>query len=189
MPVQILLLYFLFFRDQTSWFRNQVLKYMLFGIILAIVAFSSNLESMQWVEGITTREFFTLIGKAIDRKAFFVLSIFGAVFVFFKLLSEIFKIEYALVQNWGIDVVKLREFATSFSVVVFLSFFIDRFLIYGFSILWLVCLLSLVPVEWIFQSLTKLRSKRNLIYGIYILVCLLDSHIEGRVKILLKILK
>lgn len=188
MPVQILLLYFLFFRDRTTWFKNQVLKYMSFGIVLTVAVFAFNFEALQGVQGITTAELLAQIGEAIDRKAFFILSIFGVLLISFKFLSEFFKKEYALIQNWRIDMIKLREFATSFSIVLFFSFFIDHFLMYGFSILWPICLLSVVPIEWIFQSLTRLRSKRNLIYGIYILVCLLDSHIEGRIKILLKIL-
>ena len=189
MPVKVLLLYFLFFQDQTRWFKNQVLKFMSFGIILAIAVFISNIESMRWVEGVNAITFFSQILKAIDRKAFFVLSILGGIFITLKLLSGLLKKEYVLIQSWRIDEIKLREMATSISIVLFLSFFVDRFLMYGFSVLWLTCFFSLVPVEWIFQSLTKLRSKRNLIYGIYILVCLLDSHIEGRVKILLRIFR
>ena len=188
MPVQILLLHFLFFREQTRWFRNQVLKYMSFGVVLAIVTFASNLESLKWVEGITTLEFFSQMAKAIDQKAFFVLSILGAIFISLKFWGEFLGREYPLVQSWRIDMLALREFVTALSIVVFLSFFIDYFLLYGFSVLWLTCLLALIPVEWIFQSLTKLRSKRNLIYGIYILICLLDSHIEGRVKTLFRII-
>ena len=184
----MLVLYFLFFQDQTIWFRNQLLKYMLPGVALSIFAFVSNLESLQWVEGITTKEFLGQIVKAVNQKAFFVLSVIGAIFVFLKFFNEFSKKGRFLIQNWRIDMVKLRELATCFSIAVFLSFFIDNFLIYGFGVLWPICLLSLVPVEWIFQSLMRIRSKRNLIYGVYILVCLLDSRIEERAKILFRVL-
>jgi hypothetical protein len=53
--------------------------------------------------------------------------------------------------------------------------------------IWVLSFLSLIPIELIFQSISRLRSKRNMIYLIYILICLLDSHFEGRVKIFLKI--
>jgi hypothetical protein len=52
--------------------------------------------------------------------------------------------------------------------------------------MWILALLSLIPIEILFQTLSKLRSSRNMIYLIYILICLLDSHFEGRLKIFLK---
>ncbi len=50
--------------------------------------------------------------------------------------------------------------------------------------MWVLTVFSLIPLEWIFQSISRLRSKRNAIYALYILVCLLDSHFEGRVRII-----
>ncbi len=50
--------------------------------------------------------------------------------------------------------------------------------------MWVLALLSLFPLELLFQRISRLRSSRNLIYAAYILIALLDSHFEGRVKIL-----
>ncbi|MCY4644527.1 MAG: hypothetical protein OXB88_07905 [Bacteriovoracales bacterium] len=189
MPIQIFLLYFIFFRNQTTWFKVQVLKYMSIGAGLSLMAFISRLESFLWIEGIGIQDIFSQVMNAIKGKAFFLLSLFGIILISLKLYVEIFKKNYAFIQDWRIDVVKLKEFSICIFIVTSFSFFFDSLLFYGFSVLWLVCLLSLVPVEWIFQSLARLHSKRNLIYGIYILVCLLDSHIEGRLKILMGILR
>jgi hypothetical protein len=52
----------------------------------------------------------------------------------------------------------------------------------GFGLMWFVVFLSILPLEWIFQTISRLRSRRNMIYLVYILVCLLDSHFEGRVR-------
>jgi len=38
-------------------------------------------------------------------------------------------------------------------------------------------------LEVLFQKIHRMRSQRNMIYLIYIIICLLDSHIEGRIKI------
>ena len=186
MPVQLFLLYFLFFKDQTSWFKNQMLKYNAFGITFSLLAFNANKNSLQWVQGTVSQDFFSRLAAATDQKAFFTLSIFGLALMALKLMGLFSQKQASLVENWQINTIKLKEFSLSFFSVLCLSFFIDNVLLYGFTILWILCFLSIIPLEWIFQSLPKLRSKRNLIYGIYILLALLDSRIEERIKIFIK---
>jgi hypothetical protein len=62
--------------------------------------------------------------------------------------------------------------------------FIEKDLIRGLGMLWLLAFFSVLPLEGVFQALSRVRSRRNFIYAVYILVCLLDSHFEGRVRIL-----
>ena len=187
-PAQIALLYFIFLRNQTSWFKNQMLKYLSLGVILSIICFISNREALQGINTTSAAELLSQVLKAIDVKAFFILAIGGVILIGCKILERCFGKEFPLTKNWRINAVNLQTFIIAFSTALLLSFFIDHLLFYGFSILWPLCWLSLVPVEWIFQSLSKLRSTRNLIYGIYILICLLDSHLEGRIKILINAL-
>lgn len=185
--VQIVLVYFVFLNDQTHWYRKQLMKYQLFGLALSFIVATSNTDAISWFESVNFKEYFNIIWNFIDRKAFFMLSLFGLLLIIIKIISYFTKKEYQLLQNWRIDFIKLREFIISLLAIFSLSFLINKNLIYGFSALWMICFFSLIPVEWIFQSLTKLRSKRNFIYGVYILICLLDSHIEGRIKIILKL--
>ncbi len=188
MPVQVILLYYLFFKSETAWFRLQVLKYMLFGIMLTVLIYTSKLQALNWIEPMTSKAFWFYILRAIDRKAFYFLSFFGVILIFAKYMNYFLKKEVLIISNWRIDFNKLREISICLFITLFLSVFIDSTLIYGFSIFWILTFLSLLPVEWIFQSMTVMRSRRNIIYAVYILICLLDSHIEGRIKILLKVL-
>ena len=83
-----------------------------------------------------------------------------------------------------IDYKRLGELGILVICVVALSLIVDKDLVKNFGMLWFVVFLSILPLEWIFQSISRLRSRRNFIYAIYILVCLLDSHFEGRVRML-----
>ncbi len=187
MPVQIVLVMF-FMKDETRWFKVQVLKYMSFGVVLTLIIFTSNLQALEFIEPLKTGELVREVLRALDRKAFFGLFVFGVFLIGAKVLSALNGKDWNLINNWRIDFLKLREIVLSLMAVLVLSLFVDRNLLSGFGVLWLLCFFSLLPIEWIFQSLAKVRSRRNLIYGAYILICLLDSHLEGRVKILLKIL-
>lgn len=55
--------------------------------------------------------------------------------------------------------------------------------LFALTILSVACLL---PLERLFQILHQQRSQRNALYLTYILFCLLDSHLEGRVKVLVR---
>ena len=75
---------------------------------------------------------------------------------------------------------------TIFMAVAF-SILGEEYFLKGFSMMWMLAFMSLIPLELVFQSISRLRSNRNMIYLIYILICLLDSHFEGRVKVFIRI--
>ena len=83
---------------------------------------------------------------------------------------------------------KLGEFSIILGIFILFSLVTGTTLIEDFFIMWIITFFALIPLEGIFQSISRLRSRRNLIYMLYVIVCLLDSHIEGRVKILVKLL-
>ena len=93
----------------------------------------------------------------------------------------------AFIKEFQIERESVNIFLISFATYVLFSLFWDDSLIIGFGTMWPLAFLSLVPLELLFQSLSRARSSRNMIYLIYILICLLDSHFEGRVKVFLKI--
>jgi hypothetical protein len=176
-----LLLIHLFLKTKTLWYKKQLLRYASFGLVLTLLvyfggagyfddAFSFNSSNAE------------LIARIFKRKAFFSLSVFGL----FITLFVLFKGDHRVFRNIKID----REYALNLfiacSVLIGFEVFTSTGIFSDFSLMWLMALLSLLPLEIIFQTMSRLRSSRNMIYLIYILICLLDSHFEGRVKIMLR---
>lgn len=181
--VQYLILYFLTLKDRTWWYKRQTIKYATFGWMLSIALVVLNLDQFQILFS-NNSNITSLFSKLLYRKAFFILSIFGFVIVLFKYLFP--RMKY--IKDFNLNTELLR-----YLIIMILFFFVDSFvfdsyLFRDFSMMWVICYFSLIPIELIFQSITRMRSSRNMIYFVYILICLLDSHFEGRVKIFLKLL-
>jgi hypothetical protein len=179
---QIGFLYFLFLKDRTSWYKRQLLRYALFGIGLTLLNLFTHLDVLESLHSFDT-SFITNAGREIDRKAFYILGIFGFVIAMFKTYSK----KKFILKDFQIEQQSLNIVLLSYLIFILLSLFWDNSLISGFGTMWVLAFLSLIPLELIFQSISRLRSKRNMIYVIYILICLLDSHFEGRVKLFIKI--
>ena len=179
---QVPFVLFIFIKDRTLWFKRQLLKYALFGVILTILRLLSHtdliepLHSLDW--GI-----FKNIAMELDRKGFYILGIFGLAVTIVKYIKP----KFSVLKEFQIERESMEIFLVSFALYVLFSLFWDDSLITGFGMMWPLAFLSLIPLELLFQSLSRVRSSRNMIYVIYILICLLDSHFEGRVKVFLKI--
>jgi len=126
---------------------------------------------------------FKRLALEIERKGFFVLALFGFVFV----LLKYFRPKAHWVRELQIEAESMTIFLSTLALHILLALFWEDSMLMGFGMLWLLSFLSLIPLEFVFQSLSRMRSNRNMIYLVYILICLLDSHFEGRVKIFLKI--
>lgn len=179
---QIGFLYFFFLKDRTSWYKRQLFRYALFGIVLTLIHLFTHMDLVDSIHSIDF-SFIQDVGRELDRKAFFILSIFGLIAALVKTYSPKIKI----MKDFQIEQQSLNIVLLSYFMFIALSFFWDNSLVTGFGAMWALAFLSLIPLELIFQSISRLRSKRNMIYVIYILICLLDSHFEGRVKLFLKI--
>jgi hypothetical protein len=180
MPVQLFLLYFVFLKDRTFWFKKQLLKYALFGSVLTVIHLINHSDVLSGLH-LPDFHFFKMAKAELNKKSFYVLGVLG----FFILIAKQFTIKF--IKDFQIESDSLKIFLVSLLTFFIFSVFWDEFLVTGFSMMWLLAFLSLIPIELIFQSLSRVRSRRNMIYLIYILICLLDSHFEGRVKIFLKI--
>lgn len=180
--IQAGLLYFFFLNNKTKWFKRQVLRYSLLGLLFAILTYfygflSSNPESFHSLN----QYYLNGILQIINRKAFFILSFMGIFILLMKfLIPEKF-------ENLQFERQKIIQFFTVVSILLIHSLFFDSYLVKSFSAMWFITLLSLVPVEVLFQQMSRYRSRRNMIYLIYIIICLLDSHFEGRIKIFAKL--
>lgn len=180
--IQLVLMYFVYLRDRTFWFRNQFLRYASFGFFLSFIVFLNHLEP--FFSGLFSgNDLWSSILFEINRKAFYSLSFFGLIFM----VLIYFYNKWSIFKETNFERDYLAIFWSSFLIMIFYSLLIDAHILKGFSLLWIMAFLSLIPIEVLFQSISRLRSKRNMIFLIYILICLLDSHFEGRVKIFLKI--
>jgi hypothetical protein len=125
-------------------------------------------------------QFSGYLWSVVKRKAFYSLSLIGLITYVVMLLKPKGKFFSTMV----IDSKRLGEVGILAFCVILIGIFVDRDLIRSFGLLWFIVFLSVLPLEWIFQSINRLRSRRNFIYMIYVIVCLLDSHFEGRVRML-----
>lgn len=179
---QIGFLYFFFLKDRTAWYKRQLLRYALFGIILTLLHLISHMDLLESFHSIDF-VFLKNAGREIERKGFFILGIFGLGVA----LAKTYFSNSQILKDFQIEKQSLNIVLLSYLVFIVFSLFWDTSLVNGFGTMWILAFLSLIPLELIFQSLTRLRSKRNIIYVVYILICLLDSHFEGRVKLFVKI--
>ncbi len=185
-PVQLLLIYIFLLKERTKWYRRQTLKYSILGLVLSLAACFIHSESEIVFNGLTFAEFTNSMATHLDQKGFFGISFIGFVFILSYLFASK-KIEFFNEVHFSRS--KVIELLISLGCIFCLSFLVDKNLFLSFGSLWIFALLSVFPLEGIFQSISRLRSKRNVIYVIYILACLLDSHFEGRIKILANFLR
>ena len=179
--IQIAFVHFYFLKEKTFWYKRQLIKYTLLGVVLCVVLFVLNLEKFENYVPLGMDYFNNILGH-IDRKALYALSIPGVLIIILASVSGNNKI----LKEVSLPMGRIKQISLLYLVLLVYSFIFDSHLLGGFSTLWILSFLSLIPIEVIFQSMSRTRSSRNMIYLIYILICLLDSHFEGRVKIILK---
>jgi hypothetical protein len=179
-PLGLGLLYFFFLKESTDWYRGQFIKYTTLGMFLILVTLITHVDLRFFDQVYTFKQLFSYLNVVIKRKAFYALSVIGLV----SLLIMIFNPNRKTLTTLTLDVKRLREFTVLVFCLILLSLFVEKDFAQSFGLLWFVVFLSIFPLEWIFQSISRLRSRRNFIYMIYVMVCLLDSHFEGRIRIL-----
>lgn len=177
-PIGLLLLYFYFLGDHTDWYRGQFVKYTFLGLFLIVLTLLTHVDLSFFEDGLSMAQLTGWYSQLLKRKAFYSLSLIGAV----TLVVLIWKPKNKLFSTFNVDIKRLRELLILVGILVLLSLIVEKNVLIGFGLLWFVVFLSILPLEWIFQTISRLRSRRNFIYTIYVLVCLLDSHFEGRVR-------
>ena len=179
--IQLIILYS-FLSKKTPWFRKQLLKYTFSGIVLTIIIFLFDLDMYEKSFKILT--FWPINFDSIFfRKSFFLLAPLGLFLLLIKIYPRTPPFLVLLKINQDI----IKQFFLCSLAYYTLCFIFNMEMGGRSSLLWIVTLLSLIPVELIFQSIKQLRPTRNFIYFAYILICLLDSYFEERLKLFLKI--
>ena len=176
---QFVFLFFIFLKDRTFWFKRQLFKYSLLGTILTLIYFFNHTDSLDFTNTITGGAW-EVFKQELSRKGFYTLSILGLIVILLKLWGK-------SLTSFQVEMENIKIFLLTIIVGVIFSMLGEEYLLKGFSMMWILSFLSLIPLEVVFQSISRLRSNRNMIYLIYILICLLDSHFEGRVKVFIKI--
>ena len=181
-PLSIGVMYFVFMKDKTDWYKKQFLKYTSLGLFLCILVVLFHVDLALFEKQLIKQSWLGYIENLFQRKAFFFLSILGLIQI------VVLRIKYFRnkLPDFNIDYLRLFQFFICLTILGIIGSLFEKNLIHGMSMVWVLTFLSLLPLEWIFQVISRMRSKRNVIYTIYVLVCLLDSHFEGRVRITAK---
>ncbi len=174
-PIGLALIYLVALKDKTDWFRSQFVKYTFLGLILVLMTLITHMDLRFFEASYSIVGFKKLISQIFERKAFYALAFLGIITIALHLIPKKTKLPLMM-----LDKPLLQLFCWMMVIIVPLGIFVDQDFVGNFASLWWIVILSMLPLEWIFQSLSRSRSRRNFIYMIYVLVCLLDSHVEGR---------
>ncbi|HLE11866.1 MAG TPA: hypothetical protein VI754_11490 [Bacteriovoracaceae bacterium] len=178
---QLILTYFFFLPGKTDWFKRQLLRYAIPGLLLSFFVAYFNRSAFN-LSNVIDANYFSALIKIMNKKAFFSIAYLGLPLLIAKLIWS----NRQFFRQINIDTKRIQQLFILLLILFIYSLTIDSYLLKGFSILWPTVLFSLVPLEILFQSISRLRSGRNMIYLIYIIICLLDSHLEVRLKVLLR---
>ena len=176
----ILLLYFL--KDKTVWFKKNLFEYTMMGFFMIIITLVLSGSFYTEIFSFSYPPSFSL-DFLYFRKAFFTLAPVGMVVFITKLIPSIYQRLSPLKTHKNM----VQQLFACLLVSYLLFLLLDPATGESLSFLWVVAFMSLVPLELIFQSMRSFPSSRNIIYPIYILICLLDSRFEERVKVFLQI--
>jgi hypothetical protein len=179
-PAGLLFLYFSFLKESTDWYKNQFVRYTSLGMFLILVTLITHADLRFFEDDFSLSQFWSYLVTVIKRKAFYALALTG----FVTMIIMLIKPKWKFLSTLSFDSERLRELIFLVITTLLAGLFIDKDLVMSFGFLWFIVFLSILPLEWIFQSISRLRSRRNFIYMIYVLICLLDSHFEGRVRML-----
>ena len=180
-PFKLIFLHLFLLEGKTYWYKRQVNKYFAAGIVLSLITayFANDINGyFNFDFQNFNNHFFDLLG----RKAFYVVSVVGLMLMFMIPISN----KNVLSQFSFMNNKRYLEFLILIGFIFVCSFVLDKKLMFFFSLMWVLVFFSLYPLECVFQTISRLRSRRNLFFGIYMLICLLDSHFEVRVKTFLQ---
>ena len=179
---QLFLLYFSFLKEKTIWFKKQLLKYSIPGLLLTFFVLLTHWENLESAHTLSFSSYLKEAMVIIERKSFNILAILGVII----LLAKYFLPQWKIFRDFQFDTNKMTQVIVLLLIPILCSLVFGHETLRGFFVMWPVILLALLPLEILFQKISRLRSSRNMIYLIYILICLLDSHFEERVKIFMQ---
>ena len=180
--IQVLFLFHLSRDSFTWWFKQQMFRYTTLGGIYAFFIFLTHQDHQsyfgamgQWMDWY--RPYF----DTIFSKSIFAILPVALVLFFVKrrviMESRIWKNFSGNHRSYDLFILCVLSY------VLALVFFPPIFGAY--MLLVVITCICLFPLEHIFSFVQHSKSRRNMIFLSYLLMCLLDSNMEGRVKILI----
>ena len=175
-PIQIVIIYS-FLKKKNPWFKKQFFKYTFLGLFIMIIIFIFDFSFYD-------KDLDLLINESKNShlvfldKSFFLLAPLGLFFLLAKIYLK--KSSILLLLKIRKDIIK-QFFFCCFAYFSFCLIF-DKKMGDHTTLLWMITFLSLIPVEFILELMNRFKVRRNIVYFVYMLICLLDSHLEERIK-------
>ena len=172
-----LLSIFLTSNMRTKWAKIQSLKYMSLGLFLTLFFIFNDFSEL---EAFTFQSEFSLSFNLFFKKAFNIISFVGLpIFIYFFIESKLTsrKRYYSF-----LNLPNQLMFSVFYTLaILLLSDFGNHFDIFAY-IYFIIVLICLPALELVLNALGQFHPKKNLIFFLYILFTILDSHFESRVK-------
>ncbi len=180
--VLVLFLFYISKANFTLWYKQQMFRYTTLGGIYAFFIFLTHQDHHLFFQNLG--QWFTWYKPHLVNilsKSYFAIIPVGVVLFLVKRKTIL---ESPLWQNF---VGNNRAYdLMTLSLMAFLLGFLVFPPIFGVYVLLVsITFLSLFPLEQILGFVQQAKSQRNMIFLSYLLLCLLDSNMEGRVKILI----
>lgn len=167
---------------RTTWAKLQSLKYMSFGLVLTLIFWTVDFFNSGKYES-QANLFFSF--NNFFKKSFNILGILGSILFLIFYIGA--KTGYIQKVVSFLNHSHYLFFSMIFTLVVWFSsnggsyFDISSFLYF------IIVLFSLPILELVLNTFGFFHPKRNLIFFLYILFAILDSHLESRIKTLISI--
>jgi len=179
--LQIFYLFYLSQSTLTLWYRQQVFRYTILGGIISFLIFLTHQDHnlLSWQLGQWFNYYFPAAITHLE-KSFFALGPIALIVLFIikpKSPNQYWK---ALVAQK-----KIYDLLMLFLCLLILGLLIFPPIFGIYLVLIFAVLLCIIPLEHLFLLIQHVKSQRNIIFLSYLIICLLDSHMEGRVKILI----
>lgn len=166
----------------TMWFKHQVFRYTTLGGIYAFYIFITHQDHHLFKFSLNQwHQWYNMSYTTIFSKSFFALIPLGFIALIFKRKSLLNSV---LWKNFSSDE-KIWNISLLFLAPIFLGMFVFPPVFGIYVVLIILTSLSVIPLEQFFHLSQHKKSQRNMIFLSYLLIALLDSHMEGRVKILI----
>lgn len=180
--LQMLFLFYISKSNITLWYKQQLFRYTTLGGIYAFLIFITHQDHQLFFRNLG--QWFSWYQPhlvTIVSKSYFAIIPVGLVLFFIKRKTIT---QSMLWQNF------IGGHRAYDLVVLILMSFLLGFLVFPpifgvYMLLAIITFLSLFPLEQILVFVQQAKSQRNMIFLSYLLLCLLDSNMEGRVKILI----
>jgi len=162
------------YQESSLWYLKQFIRYTLVGAALTFLTLLLHHGFQISFNSLNFYEFITQLKIIFTSKSFFILAVPGLFILLFDLTSSRDS--------------ELRKISIFFVLALFWGFFFEIGAIRSFFIVALISFVCMLTLDKILMKVSINKSHQNLIILFYVVMCMMDSSIEYRVKNLLELL-